>query len=331
VRAAVLTAPNAIETTSVADPVARDGEALVHVRSVGVCGTDVKIAAGRIRVDHPRILGHEMVGELVHPSPGFDAGETVLVDPAVVCGVCRQCREGRSNICINGPLIGRDRDGGLAELVAVPSANLHRLPAEIDVRQAPVLQVLATCVHAQRLTRVFPGDTVAVLGLGVTGLLHVQLAKARGARPVVGTSRSAPKLSAALAVGADNVVAAEGDVAAMREVMPDGFDLVIDCVGSVGTLAQAVSLARVGGRILAYGTITDTDASFPWYELYYKELVVSHPRSASAEDFPVSIDLVAGGTVDLAPLVTHRFPLSDAASALATAGGGGGLKVLVDV
>jgi L-iditol 2-dehydrogenase len=331
-RAAILTAPDRIETTSVPEPVVTDGDVLVRVRTVGVCGTDVKIASGRIHVQHPRILGHEMVGQVLADGDPIADGQTVLVDPAIACGVCRQCREGRSNICTAGALIGRDRDGGLAELVSVPRANIHRLPLGIDAGEAPLLQVLATCVHAQRLVSVFPGDAVAVIGLGVTGLLHLQLAKGRGARPLVGSSRSHAGRSTASALGADAVIDATGDpVPALRESAPDGFDLVIDCVGSVRTLAQAVALARVGGRILAYGTVTSHEGEFPWYELYYKELVVSHPRSANAEDFPAAIALVAGRFVDIARLVTHRFALTDTDSALATASASGVLKVLVDV
>ncbi|MDP9318466.1 MAG: alcohol dehydrogenase catalytic domain-containing protein [Actinomycetota bacterium] len=327
--AALLTAPKTIEVRSLDEPSPRLGESVVRVRSVGLCGTDLKIVSGSIPVDLPRILGHEMVGEVVD---GDTAGETVLVDPAVACGVCRQCREGRGNICTAGALLGRDRDGGLAELIAVPARNLHPLPSGIDVAVAPILQVLATCLHAQRLTSILPGDAVAVLGLGVTGLIHVQLARQRGARPIVGTSRSASKLEAARGFGSDVAVAASDDVVdSMRESAPDSFDLVIDCVGSIATLAHAVALARVGGRVLAYGTIEETSGVFPWYQLYFKELVLTHPRSANAEDFPVAIDLVARRAVRVELLISHRFRLDDAASAFETAGAPGAMKVVVDV
>ena len=328
--AALLTAPKTIEVRSLDEPSRQLGESVVLVRSVGLWGTDLKIVSGSIPVDLPRVLGHEMVGEVVD---GDTAGETVLVDPAVDCGMCRQCREGRGNICTAGALLGRDRDGGLAELIAVPARNLHPLPSGIDVAVAPILQVLATCVHAQRLTSIFPGDAIAVLGLGVTGLLHVQLARQRGARPIVGTSRSASKLEAARGLGADMAVAASDDVVdSMREVASDGFDLVIDCVGSIATLAHAVALARIGGRVLAYGTIDETSSGvFPWYQLYFKELVLTHPRSANAEDFPVAIDLVARHAVQVELLISHRFRLDDAASAFETAGAPGAMKVVVDV
>jgi L-iditol 2-dehydrogenase len=328
-QAALLTAPKTIEVRSLDQPSPRLGKSIVRVRSVGLCGTDLKIVSGSIPVDLPRILGHEMVGEVVD---GDTAGETVLVDPAVACGVCRQCREGRGNICTAGALLGRDRDGGLAEQIAVPARNLHPLPSGTDVAVAPILQVLATCVHAQRLTSILPGDAVAVLGLGVTGLIHVQLARQRGARPIVGTSRSASKLEAARGLGADMAVAASDDlVDSMRESASDGFDLVIDCVGSIATLAYAVALARVGGRVLAYGTIEETSGVFPWYQLYFKELVLTHPRSANAEDFPVAIDLVARRAVEVELLISHRFRLDDAASAFETAGAPGAMKVVVDV
>lgn len=343
VQAAVLVEPDRLETIEVAEPTERDGHALIRVRSVGVCGTDVKIAAGAIPVDYPRILGHEMVGEVVSSLPaagdgsGPAVGDRVLVDPGIVCGACRQCGEGRENICTRGALLGRDRDGGLRILMPVPVGNLHQL-REVPLESGALLQVLATCIHAQRLLVVFPGDAVVVLGLGVTGLLQVQLAKRRGAWPVVGVTRSEEKLAIARSLGADVTIRADGPdndgasvLERIREETDGGADLVIEAVGSVPTLAQAIEAARVGGRVLAYGTIPRPSGDLPFYELYRKELIVVSPRSANAEDFPLAIDAVASGHVRIDTLVTHRFPLAETRAAVATAAESASLKVLVDV
>ncbi|HEX5936187.1 MAG TPA: alcohol dehydrogenase catalytic domain-containing protein [Actinomycetota bacterium] len=300
----------------------------VRVAAVGICGTDHSIYAGKIPVDYPRVMGHEIVGTIV----GADAGPRVLVDPGIACGRCRQCLEDRANICTEGWLLGRDADGGLREVLTVPERNVHVLPERMDASTAPMVQVLATCVHAQVRCSPAAGESVVVLGLGVTGLLHVQLAKLRGADPVVGVTRSDAKLALAGTLGADVLVSADGSEAEeVRAALPGGADLVIDSAGTVETLARAVEMARIGGRILAYGTITGTSGSMSFYDLYYKELTVVGARSARAEDFPLALEAVASGRVQLAPLVSARFSLVAVPDAIEAAAGSGALKVFVDV
>jgi len=331
-QAALLTGPGLLELRDVDSPVPEAGEAAVRIRAVGICGTDLSIFKGKIPVAYPRIMGHEMVGEVIAgPAGSPEPGTRVIVDPNVACGRCPRCREGRANLCRDGWLLGRDRDGGLREIVAAPAGNLHRIPDDLEDHVAPLIQVLTTCVHAQRMTEVFPGDSVVVVGLGVTGLLHVQLAKIRGAWPVVGVTRSPEKLELARALGADVTVAA-GDEDAVERVIGatgGGADVAIECAGTVATLGRAVRMARSGGRVLAYGTIAEPGGPFPFYELYYKELVVTSPRAAQAEDYPVAIEAVASGRLRLDPLMSRRLPLEGLADALAAAGGG--LKTVVEI
>jgi L-iditol 2-dehydrogenase len=328
VKAAVLTGPRQLELLDRDAPAPGPDDVAVRVESVGICGTDLRIHAGTIPVAYPRVMGHEVVGTL---ATGPRAGERILVDPGIACGRCLQCREARTNICTEGWLLGRDRDGGLCEVVTLPAANVHPLPDGLDPSTAPLLQVLATCVHAQRRSRVLPGESVVVLGLGVTGLLHLQLARLRGAGPVIGVTRSAPKLAIASGLGADHTAAADGkEIQAVAEVLPGGADLVIECVGTVGALGTAMEMVRTGGRILAYGTIPETSGALPFYELYHKEITIFGARSARVEDFPFAIDAVASGRVALDPLVSARHPLDDVAAAIRTAGEPGALKVFVD-
>ena len=327
-KAAVLTGPEQLEVLDRDAPTPAPDEVAVRVESVGICGTDLSIHAGKIPVAYPRVMGHEIVGTL---ATGPRAGERVLVDPGIACGRCLQCREARTNICTAGWLLGRDRDGGLCEVVTVPAANVHALPDGLDPATAPLLQVLATCVHAQRRSRVIPGESAVVLGLGVTGLLHLQLAKVGGAGPVIGVTRSAPKLALARALGADLTAAADGtETRTVAEALPGGVDLVIECVGTVAALATAIEMVRTGGRILAYGTITEPSGALPFYELYHKEITILGARSARVEDFPEAIEAVASGRVALNPLVTARHPLDDVAGAIRAAAASGALKVLVD-
>lgn len=304
----------------------------MQVESVGICGTDLSIHEGKIPVEYPRVMGHEIVGTVLAGAGGDEVSTRVLVDPGIACGNCRQCREHRTNICTAGGLIGRDRDGGLRALMTVPASNVHELPEGLDTGTAPMLQVLATCVHAQRRAGPRPGESVVVLGLGVTGLLHLQLAKLRGAAPVIGITRSAPKLALARELGADLVIAADGsETSEVAATLPGGPDLVIECVGTVDAFARSIEMVRIGGRILAYGTMTETSGEVPFYELYHKEISVIGARSARVEDFPLAIDAAASGRVELEPLVSGRFPIDEVGDAIRAAGAPGALKVFVDV
>ena len=329
----VLEAPESLRIEERAEPAADKENVVVRIKTIGICGTDVSIFSGKVPVDYPLVLGHEMVGILEDSVPGLDPGTRVVVDPNVFCGTCYQCLKGQENVCIRAELMGRDRDGAFTELLAVPARNVYPVPDEIGDQTAPLLQVLTTCLHAQRQTQLFPKDSVLVLGLGVSGLLHVQLAKARGAHPVLGVTRSESKRSLASRLGADLVIdpsdpTLEGQVA--EATQGRGPDLVIECVGKTETLAQAIDLVRVGGRIIVFGTITEEAGELPFYQLYYKELSLVNPRAAKPEDFPASIGLVAAGAVELDPLITHTFPLESAEEAIAATSEGGSLKVILD-
>jgi threonine dehydrogenase-like Zn-dependent dehydrogenase len=230
--------------------------------------------------------------------------------------------------------MGRDRDGALCELVAAPPDNIYPVPEAVDDDTAPLIQVLTTCVHSQRRIGIFPGDSVAVVGLGVTGLLQVQLARTRGAWPVIGITRSASKRELAERLGADMTFDAEdGNVVNLvREATGGtGPDVVIESAGTTQTLARSIELVRTGGRVLSYGTITQQQGALPFYQLYYKELDIVGARAAQAEDYPVAIGAVGSGRIRLPELVTHRFELPEADQAMRMSGSGGSLKVVVRV
>ena len=329
----VLEAPESLRLEERPEPTAGGEDVVVRIRATGICGTDVSIFSGKVPVDYPLVLGHEMVGTLEDPTPELAPGTRVVVDPNVFCGTCYQCLKGQENVCARAELIGRDRDGALSDLLAVPAHNIYPIPEEIDDRTAPLLQVLTTCLHAQRQTQLFPQDSVVVLGLGVSGLLHLQLARARGAYPIIGITRSESKRSLAARLGADLVI--DPSDPALKEQVAEatqgqGPDLVVECVGKTETLAQAIDLVRVGGRIIVFGTITEDAGELPFYQLYYKELSLANPRAAKPEDFPASIGLVATGSVELDPLITHTFSLESAEEAIVTSSESSSLKVILD-
>ena len=231
-------------------------------------------------------------------------------------------------------LLGRDTNGGFAEYVTAPASHVFRLPEAIDSRTAPLIQVLTTCLHAQRLTNIIAGESVVVLGLGVTGQLHVQLAKARGASPVIGITRSAAKRELAQKVGADRTAASgEGAIQTVLDATEGrGADLVIDTTGELASVAAAISMARSGGRLLLFGIITATEGALPFYQLYFKELALINARVAKSEDYPASIDLVQRGIVRLEPLVSHVLPLRELKTAIGMLGSDSGprMKIILE-
>src|SRR6266478_4606141 len=244
-KAMVLKAPGELVLDEVSRPGASAGYVLIRVTHTGICGTDLKIFSGAIPVKYPRIMGHEMIGEVVEGSGALRPGDRVIVDPELFCGSCFHCRIGQTHLCPNGLLLGRDANGGFAEYVTAPASHVFPLPESIDNQTAPLIQVLTTCLHAQRQIDIFPSETVAVLGLGVTGQLHVQLAKARGAT-VIGITRSAEKRELALRLGAD--LAFPGGEEAIRRVREAtegrGADVVIECTGMLPVLSDGVHMAR---------------------------------------------------------------------------------------
>ena len=192
-RGVVLVEPGQTEVQDVAVPdVERTGHALVHIQTVGLCGTDSSIVAGKIPVALPRILGHEAVGivEVAGSLNAVAVGDRVLIDPGISCEICDLCRRHRPNLCRNGGLLGRDFDGVFADYAAVAERQLLRVPASVGSDEAGLLQVLGTCVHALSTAPTFVGDTAVVLGLGVAGQLMVQLLSNQGVR-VIGVTRSA--------------------------------------------------------------------------------------------------------------------------------------------
>jgi L-iditol 2-dehydrogenase len=327
-KAMLLRAPCDLALDDVALPPVPAGNVLVRITHSGLCGTDLKIYKGAIPARYPLIMGHEMVGEVVGSS------ERVIIDPVLYCGTCFHCRIGQTNLCPAGGLIGRETNGGFAEYAVVPATQIFRLPDSVDSTCAPLLQVATTCLHAQRLAQLSQGESVAVIGLGVSGQLHVQLAKARGAGKVIGISRSRFKNDLAKQMGADVVI--ESSPSAVATVLDEtdgrGVDVAIECTGVMTSIADAIRMVRFGGRILLFGISNATSGALPFYDLYFKELTLINTRAATAQDFPVMIDLVDRGAVRLEPLVTHRMALEELRTALGVVEDGAErrLKIILD-
>lgn len=239
------------------------------------------------------------------------------------------CSAGRPNICLDGGLVGRDVDGVFAELAAVPESRLTGVPAAITDGASGLLQVLGTCVHAVEAIDTSPGQTAAVIGLGVGGQLISQLLTLRGIA-VVGITRSEWKRELAERSGVVATSGPESASAMLNDVTSGrGPQIVVEAVGKEETLSQAISAAATGGQVLVFGTITGGSQGLPYYELYHKELTLFNPRAATIEDYGEAVRLAASGNLDLENLVTDRLPLNQAERAFQRAVEPDSLKVLM--
>jgi len=267
----------------------------------------------------PVTLGHEFCGivEALGGAVGrIEVGTRVTVDPNIACGHCPACESGRPNLCYNLIAIGVFRDGGFAEYVAVPEAQAHVLPADVDPVHGAFCEPLACCLHGLDVARIVPGASVAILGGGVIGMLMVQLAKLAGAHTIILSTRQAARRQLALTLGATHAVdpAADDPVAAIAGpggIAPGGVDVVIEAAGVPDTFRQSIALARRGGTVVVFGVMPKGEiVGIEPFDLLFRELRLegaylnpfTHARAAQ---------MVADRVLLLDPLVTHRIELSE--------------------
>jgi threonine dehydrogenase-like Zn-dependent dehydrogenase len=306
----------------VPEPEPSPGEALVAVRSAGICNTDVELARGYM--GFRGVLGHEVVGEVLSvagsPIPPALAGQRVALEINCACGACPTCRAGGRNHCPTRTVLGiLGRDGGLAERVCIPIENLHPIPSSIPDEAAAFIEPLAAALHSFDEAAPRPGDRVCVLGDGKLGLLAgLALAARRGdlGRAVL-VGRHREKLAVVEAAGLS--VALEAD---FRET---GFDVVVEATGQPAGLARAIAMVRPRGTIVLKSTYAGV-AGVDLAPLVINELRVVGSRCG---DFARAIEVLARGSLDPRPLVHAKMPLADVEQAFQRATEPGVLKVLV--
>jgi len=311
-------------------PEPREGETLVRITAVGICGSDLhwfgEGAIGDTGLTRPLVLGHEMAG--VTPD-----GRRVAVDPAVPCLTCALCLEGHSNLCEEVRFAGHGLDdGGLREWMAWPERCLVPLPASLDKGDGAMLEPLGVALHAVELAHVRPGSRVGVFGCGPIGLLALQVARLAGGVELFATdlAERPHRLEAARALGAV-VVAVDGgrEAGAIREATGGaGLDVAIELAGANAAVDAAVEAVRPGARVVLAGIPSEERTSFRAATARRKGLSLVLSRRMK-HVYPRAIRLVQSGRVDLRSLVTHSFPLERGPEAFAAAARREGLKVLV--
>jgi L-iditol 2-dehydrogenase len=338
-RALVVSAPNEFAVTDVERPAPGPMEVLCRVRAVAICGTDPHIVQGHYPgfwpKDWPLIPGHEWCGDVVEVGDGaaplgWQAGTRVAGTSHAACGYCRRCVEGRYNVCENFGVdglhaqYGHNAPGAYAEYVVHSIKSVFPVPDALSDEEAAMLDPAAIALHTVVRGGQQPGDTVAVVGPGVMGLLVAECAQALGAGRVVVIGRG-ERLAKAAALGYEIV-----DITTTDPVdAVGGADVALECSGATQAVAQCVRLVRRGGRVAVIG-IPQEDAAIPVQRLVLDEIDLVGVR-ATAGDMPRAIALAADGRLRLAKLITHRYDLEDFAEAYATftERRDGALKVIV--
>jgi 2-desacetyl-2-hydroxyethyl bacteriochlorophyllide A dehydrogenase len=320
-RAAVLEAPRRFNIIDRPAPLAAPGEVVVRIASTAVCHTDLSIFTGdHPGVKYPVVLGHESTGvveSLGDGVGGLAAGQHVIINPIISCGHCDSCKRGAEQLCRNAGLFGREVDGSMCEFVHLPVRYLHALPDGMSLADATLIETLATVRHAQDRLGIKAGESVVVLGQGTTGLLHTRLAVLAGAT-VIAISRTKWKLDMATQMGAQHALDTGAEKAVdevLRLTGGSGADIVIDTAGGASTLMASIEMLRPGGRLAPYAVSHECCTQFTTFPLYFKEISIIGSRALNPTDMAPSIELVAGGKIDVAGFVSATYPLARAAEA----------------
>lgn len=297
------------------------GEILIRVQASGVCGSDVMEWYRLPKA--PLVLGHEISGEVAEVGEGvrrFKKGDRVIATHHVPCNTCYHCLRGNHSAC-NTLRTTHFDPGGFCEFIRVPAINVDRgvfvLPDEVSFEEGSFVEPLGCVIRGQRLAKFQTGGSVLVLGSGMTGLLHIQLACAQGAGRVVATDINEYRLKTALRFGAEHAIDGRDDVETRLRKVNDGrlADLVIVCTGAPRALEQAISLTEQGGTILFFApTDPDIKLSLPFNELWWKGITMTSSYAAAPYDLALAIELIRAGRVNVKDMVTHRLPLAETAA-----------------
>ncbi|MEN9894698.1 MAG: hypothetical protein RIR97_550 [Pseudomonadota bacterium] len=325
-----------MQAVSVDRPVAGPLDLVVRVEACGICGSDRHMYKGEFPTSRPVTLGHEFSGiveEVGGAVTRFKPGDRITGDPNIACGHCAQCGQGRVNLCENLQALGVHRDGGFAEHVLVPQSQAYPLPSDLNPLHGVFCEPLACCLHALDVALLRPGQSVAVLGGGVIGLIMVQLARLNGASAILLSTRQKSRRDLALKLGATATLdPTEQDLAEAMSgrsgLAPGGVDVVFECAGVPDTFVQSLDIVRRGGTVVIFGVMPQGQkVSVMPFDLLVKEIRLegaflnpfTHGRAAA---------MVAARLLDLDSLITRTIGLDEVATVIAAEPAPGDVKII---
>jgi 2-desacetyl-2-hydroxyethyl bacteriochlorophyllide A dehydrogenase len=313
-RTIVCEEPNRLVYRDTEMPIPKENEALVRIRRIGICGTDLHAYKGNQPFfAYPRILGHELAGELVEVPAnerGLRVGDPVAIMPYMECGTCVACRAGKTNCCTGMSVMGVHQDGGMREYIAVPVTHLVKADG-LTADQTAVVECLSIGAHAVRRAELRKGETALVIGAGPIGLAVMKFAKLAGAT-VIALDMNEQRLDYCKSwVPADHTVLVQDQpVERIRELTGGDFPTVVfDATGNSSSMEAAVHYVAHGGRLVYVGLVK-SNISFSDPEFHKREMAIMGSRNATEADFEHVIGHLRAGEIDIDAFVTHRaaFP-----------------------
>jgi len=343
-QAAVYYGPGKIRVEDRPEPVPTDENIIVEVHLCAICGTDLKLATiGNPRCIPPRIIGHEMVGHIVHAGSSvkdLSPGQRVTLATTVACGKCPYCRLGLGNVCPNATPISYNIDGAFAERMAVPPealvmGNVIKVPNGVSDEQAALSEPLSCAINAQELAGVKKNDTVLVVGGGPLGALHAELARANGAKHSLIVQRSEPRLSLLRKLEDITVIdGAHGSPLPIIENLTDGIgaDVVIVCAPTRQAHEESLKYVRKGGAVSWFASLAkgSSEITIDSRVLHYGEIRLVGSSDSRPEHVSKAVRLMSEKKLALEPIITHRVALENILEGLELMKNRQSLKVLVD-
>ncbi len=340
-------APEDLRLEDVPEPTCGTDEVKIRVKNCSTCGTDVKIRKnGHQNLAPPRIIGHEIAGEVVEVGSGvaggWKPGDRVQVIAAVPCGKCHECRKGWMAVCQNQTSVGYQYDGGFAEYMIVPREvlavdGMNRIPDGVGFAEASAAEPFACAINAQEQLGIEPGDDVVIFGAGPIGCLHVRIARGvhRAGRIILVDINSERLKMSADAVKPDVVINAS-EVNIVEEILKltggRGADVIITATPANITQEQAVSMAARNGRISFFGGLPKTNPTITLDSnlVHYRQLHIHGANGSAPEHNRRALDYIASGEVPVADLITRRIRLRDVMDAFGIVERGEAIKVTVE-
>ncbi|MFD2117891.1 zinc-binding alcohol dehydrogenase family protein [Paenibacillus yanchengensis] len=306
--------PNLFRTEEVEMPIPKATEALIRVRRIGVCGTDLHAYRGKQPFfSYPRILGHEIAGEIVQIEEDSELriGDQVAVIPYISCGTCIACRKGKENSCVSLQVLGVHIDGGMREYMKVPKKQLIKTES-LTLDQIAMVEPFSIGLHAVNRGQVQSGENVLVIGAGPIGLSVMKFAKLAGAR-VIAMDLNLSRLAFCKSwASVDEIIEASSDVMNRLAELTDGEfpTTVIDATGHAPSMMNTIGYAAAGGKVV-FVSLVQADITFHDPEFHKKELTLLGSRAATREEFAYVIDCMQDGQIDITPYITHRATLDE--------------------
>ena len=327
-----------IEVRDIPEPEPASNEVKIKVIAAGVCGTDIHIYYDEYPLTRPPVvMGHEVSGEVVDYGKdvkGFKVGDLVTSETyASVCGKCKYCRTGNPNLCPERRSIGSSVNGAFTKYLVIRKENIHKLPAGIDTVSACLCEPLACCIHGIiEKTHIDAGDTVAISGPGPIGLLSVQIVKAEGGIPIVlGTAKDKDRLQLAKDLGAEIIInIEEQDPVELINKVTNGYgaDVVLECAGKETSAEMSLKIVKKMGKYTQMG-LFGRPITIDFEKVAYKELKVTGFFAQVPSAWERALKLLEQRKVNLKPIVSHIFPITEWRKAFEIVENHEGLKVVL--